>query len=153
MKLLIRGYSGSGDGSPIDVPDGNELSVLHPQKTGSTDPHSFECEASQELFSWNYSCPQSGSTPAYSGEVKVDFDTKVNGSLAFGYEIDATLLSVPPEINNFTAFVDLNATITGTLDLAATLTVSDRRTIHHPTRVTTRAHSGYDSRLRSVREG
>ncbi|KAI0762278.1 hypothetical protein C8Q74DRAFT_1371360 [Fomes fomentarius] len=124
VRLLIRGYSGSGDGSPIDVPDGNELSVLQPKKTGKTDPRWFECEASQELFSWNYGCPQSGSTPAYSGEVKVDFNTKVNGSLAFGYEIDATLFSVPPEINNFTAFVDLNATFKGTLDLAATLTAS-----------------------------
>ncbi|KAI8969672.1 hypothetical protein BD414DRAFT_428107 [Trametes punicea] len=72
------------------------------------------------LFDQKISCPQQGSIPAFSGEAKVDLEGKVNGNVNYGVAASGTI--IPPALNDFGLFVDLDATITGTLALDTDLT-------------------------------
>ncbi|KAI0364910.1 hypothetical protein BV20DRAFT_973864 [Pilatotrama ljubarskyi] len=95
----------------------NFLGDFNKNITGSS-PLNFEKDF--PLFDKQISCPQKGNVPAFSGEVKVDLDGKVDGTVNYGVAVAGSV--IPPEISEFGLFVGLDATITGTLGLGATLT-------------------------------
>ncbi|KAH9855724.1 hypothetical protein C2E23DRAFT_723644 [Lenzites betulinus] len=72
------------------------------------------------VFDQSIDCPQKGNVPGFSGEVKIDLNTKITGNVVYGIAAAGKL--IPPEITEFGLFVDLDADILATLGLDATLT-------------------------------
>ena len=96
-----------------------DLSDFNKNITGSS-PLDFEKDVN--LFDQSIDCPQSGAIPGFKGEVKVDISPKVHGNVNYGIAAAGTI--VPPNIDEFGLFVNLDTTVTGTLTLGATLEVS-----------------------------
>ncbi|KAI0668758.1 hypothetical protein C8Q78DRAFT_245368 [Trametes maxima] len=71
------------------------------------------------LFDQKIDCPQKGNVPAFSGEAKVDLEGKVKGNVNYGVAAAGSI--IPPKLDKFGLFVGLDADITGTLGLGATL--------------------------------
>ena len=87
--------------------------------TGSS-PINFEKDA--PLFDKSIDCPQNGAVPAFSGSAKVDLNGKVTGNTNYGVVVAGRLF--PPKVDEFGIFVNLDATVTGTVGIEASLTVS-----------------------------
>ena len=99
-----------------------DLSDFNKNITGSA-PLNFEKDVS--LFNTSIDCPQNGAIPGFKGSAGVDLNGKVNGNVDYGVAIAGTI--VPPYIDEFGIFVNLDTTVTGTLGIDATLTVSVSR--------------------------
>ncbi|KAI0757754.1 hypothetical protein C8Q80DRAFT_1135265 [Daedaleopsis nitida] len=99
----------------------------HINQTKALDsPRAFELTDTARLYNTSFSCPQNGDVPAYSGAVTVDFTTTFNGSVGFGLAFEAELSArIPPiKFTHFSTFINMNATLRGTLDIDATLSGS-----------------------------
>lgn len=94
-----------------------DLGEIHKTINGSS-PLNFEKDV--PLFDKSIDCPQSGAVPGFSGEVSVDLDGKVDGTVNYGVAASGSI--IPPKLDQFGLFVGLDATVTGTLNLNATLT-------------------------------
>ncbi|KAI0770916.1 hypothetical protein BD413DRAFT_69883 [Trametes elegans] len=73
-------------------------------------------------FDQKLACPQNGNVPAFDGEVKIDLDSKVDGTVNYGVAAAGSL--IPPEIKEFGLFIGLDTSISGTLNLDTTLSGS-----------------------------
>ena len=93
------------------------IGEIHKNISGSS-PINFEKDV--PLFDKSINCPQSGAFPAFSGEVSVDLNSKVDGTVNYGVAAGGSI--IPPKLDEFGLFVGLDATVTGTLNLDATLT-------------------------------
>ena len=96
-----------------------DLNDFNKNITGSS-PLDFSKDVN--LFDTSIDCPATGLTPAFSGNAKVDLNAAVNGNTNYGVVAAGTI--VPPKIDQFGLFVNLDATVKGTLSVDATLTVS-----------------------------
>ncbi|KAI0327755.1 hypothetical protein GY45DRAFT_1256343 [Cubamyces sp. BRFM 1775] len=74
------------------------------------------------LFSKNISCPQQGRRPAFLGTIDATIQGTVDGNVTYGVSAGGTL--IPPAIEEFAFFIDLNATFVGALEIDASLTGS-----------------------------
>ncbi|EJF58506.1 hypothetical protein DICSQDRAFT_172861 [Dichomitus squalens LYAD-421 SS1] len=93
------------------------IGEIHKNISGSS-PINFSKDT--PLFDQSINCPQSGAIPAFSGEVKVDLNGKVDGTVNYGVAASGSV--IPPKLDQFGLFVGLDTTVTGTLNLDATLT-------------------------------
>ncbi|KAI0331217.1 hypothetical protein GY45DRAFT_1370196 [Cubamyces sp. BRFM 1775] len=74
------------------------------------------------LYKTNMSCPQQGKRPAFMGELFVDVEPSVNGSVS--YAVSAVGSIIPPRLVEFGFFVGLDAAVASTLTIGASLTGS-----------------------------
>ncbi|KAI0661168.1 hypothetical protein C8Q70DRAFT_1130587 [Cubamyces menziesii] len=72
------------------------------------------------IFNETRVCQQQGVRPAFNGQFTVDVGGKVVGNVSYGVSISGSIL--PPEVDGFGLFVGLDAVITGTLGINASLT-------------------------------
>lgn len=92
---------------------------IHMKNITGDFPINFDKETT--IFHKSMDCPQKGTIPAFSGSTEVNFDGKSVGNVSYGVVVAGNIS--PHDMRNFTMFVSLNATITGTLSLNSTLTV------------------------------
>ncbi|KAH9846167.1 hypothetical protein C2E23DRAFT_602807 [Lenzites betulinus] len=91
---------------------------IHIKNITGNFPINFDKETT--IFHKSMDCPQKGTIPAFSGSTEVVFDGKSVGNVSYGVVVAGNIS--PHDMRNFTMFVSLNATITGTLSLNSTLT-------------------------------
>lgn len=102
------------------------LSLFNPfskkSKTGSlTLPNqTFQ----KNLFNDSFSCPQSGSVPAFNGDISVDVKSTVNGDIDYAVTLAGILSSLKSPSTAFSLVVGFDASLNGTLTLNADLIVS-----------------------------
>lgn len=73
------------------------------------------------IFDKSISCPAAGKLPAFTGEVKIDAEAKVNGSVNYGLTAQGTV--IPPDLKKFALFANFDAKLDGILTMDATATV------------------------------
>ena len=96
-----------------------DLNKVHKTINGSAP---LNAAKNHPLFDKSIDCPQNGAVPAFSGSAKVDLNGKVTGNTNYGVVVAGRLL--PPKVDEFGIFVNLDATVTGTVGIEASLTVS-----------------------------
>ncbi|KAH9894966.1 hypothetical protein C8Q73DRAFT_645192 [Cubamyces lactineus] len=88
-------------------------------KTGAF-PLNFDKKVS--LYQKNMTCPQQGKRPAFLGQLLVGVEPSVNGSISYGVSAAGSI--IPPQLNEFGFYVGLDATLSGALNVGASLTGS-----------------------------
>lgn len=81
----------------------------------------IEVDKSFTLFNQSVSCPGTGKLPAFTGEVKVDVEAKLNASVQYGLTAVGTV--VPPALTEFALFSNFDAVLNGILSVDATASV------------------------------
>lgn len=86
-----------------------------------SDTKDFSYDKSYTLFDQSISCPASGAFPAFTGGFDVAVEAKADFEVAYGLAAVGSI--IPPEINDFGVFVNVDATLNGILTVDANANV------------------------------
>ncbi|THG96943.1 hypothetical protein EW026_g4972 [Hermanssonia centrifuga] len=131
VSLTVQGSTNAGSGANVAARSSETRGLFGNLVSDVENASSFNISKSNEktisldksftVFDQSLSCPASGASPAFTGEIKVDVEPKVQAVIDFGVAASGSI--VPPKLDSFGLFANFNATLEGILNIDATASV------------------------------